>query len=111
MVTQDDLSKVYADLWYQEERVVPWALADLSGFQPTLEITVPRKDFEYVDADFSQTLFYRLPLIFFLLSVIVFPPFSYRFLFFFFFFLKLEITAACFRRPKHLPACAQSLWQ
>jgi len=55
MVTQDDLSKVYADLWYQEERVVPWALADLSGFQPTLEITVPRKDFEHTGRTMSKT--------------------------------------------------------
>lgn len=55
MVTQDHLSEVYADLWYREARVVPWGLADLSRFQPTLEITIPRKDFEHTGRAMSKT--------------------------------------------------------
>jgi len=55
MVTSDHLSKVYADLWYREERVVPWGLADLSRFQPTLAVTIPRKDFEHTGRAMSKT--------------------------------------------------------
>lgn len=49
LVTAQHLNIVHEALWHESGRssVVPWPLARLSSFPPTLDITVPRRDFDH----------------------------------------------------------------